>query len=259
MKGYGRVATLVGIAVVVVSVWLGPGFAPVARAAEDKPAAANRPATTGEPIKTLLLTGGPIHDGKNIGNIVQAAMEKTGLFGITRVHEDLDALLAERIAPFDLVMFYWTLGELTEAQKRGLMNHIASGKGYVTFHSGADSFRGDPDYRALVGGYFVTHPRYRTYQVSITEVDSPITRGIEEFMITDEQYIVDYDPRVTVLANALYKGRLMPVLWTKDWGKGRVYYNALGHDPKACEQEMFQKLLIRGALWAAGRKIPEGM
>jgi type 1 glutamine amidotransferase len=71
-------------------------------------------------------------------------------------------------------------------------------------------------------------------------------------MITDEQYILDYDPRVNVLANALYKGKTMPVMWTKPWGKGRVFYLALGHDPKACEQDMFKKLLIRGAQWAAG-------
>jgi type 1 glutamine amidotransferase len=205
------------------------------------------------PIKTLLLTGGPIHDGKAIGDIVQETLQKTGQFEVTRVHEDLDALLPERIAPFKLVVFYWTLGELTDAQKRGLLNHIAAGNGYVTFHSGADSFRGDPDYRALVGGYFITHPAYRTYQVSVTQVESPITREITEFMITDEQYILDYDPRVTVLANGLYQGRPVPVLWTKDWGKGRVFYSALGHDPKACQQEMFQTTLTRGALWAAGK------
>ncbi|NLX21166.1 MAG: ThuA domain-containing protein [Phycisphaerae bacterium] len=243
--------TLMGVALVGLGIWLLPAVTPAAQAAEE-PAASG-----GARIRTLLLTGGPVHDGKGIGDIVQAAMEKTGRFEITRVNEDLNALLAERIAPFDLVVFYWTMGEISEAQKRGLMNHIAGGKGYVTFHSGADSFREDPDYRAFVGGYFVTHPRYRTYQVSITENDSPITRGIDEFMITDEQYILSYNPQVTVLANSLHKGQLMPVLWTKDWGKGRVFYSALGHDPKACEQEMFQKSLIRGALWAAGREIPE--
>lgn len=212
------------------------------------------PAASG-PIKTLLVTGGPIHDGKAIGDIVEKAMNKSGLFDVTRAHEDLNAFLPERIAPFDLVVFYYTLGNISEAQKRGLMNHIAAGKGYATFHSGADSFREDPDYRAFVGGWFKTHPHYRQYQVSITENDSPITKGIEEFMITDEQYILDYDPRVTVLANALYKGKTMPVMWTKPWGKGRVFYLALGHDPKACEQDMFKKLLIRGGQWAACRPV----
>lgn len=226
----------------------------MAMAAADVRAADDTVAGQDAPIKTLLLTGGPVHDAKAVGDIVQSVLQQTGRFEVTRVHEDLDALLSDRIAPFQLIVFYWTLGEINDDQKRGLLNHIASGKGFVTFHSGADSFRGDPVYRSLVGGYFVTHPHYRTYQVSVVPSDSPITQGIDEFMITDEQYIVDYDPRVNVLANGLYQGKAVPVLWTKSWGDGRVFYSALGHDPKACEQEMFQQLLIRGALWAADRQ-----
>ena len=246
MKMYLAYTTWIRFVAVSAAVWMASAvMLPAQEAADAKPTQQGR-------IKTLLLTGGPVHDGKAIGDIIQAALEKTGRFEVTRVQDDLDALLPERIAPFKLVVFYWTLGEINDAQKRGLLNHIASGNGFATCHSGADSFRGDPEYRALVGGYFLTHPSYRTYQVSVAKTDSPITRGIDEFMITDEQYIVDYDPRVSVLANGLYQGRAVPVVWTKDWGKGRVFYNALGHDPKACEQEMFQTLFVRGALWAAG-------
>jgi len=46
-------------------------------------------------------------------------------------------------------------------------------------------------------------------------------------------------------------------MWTKPWGKGRVFYLALGHDPKACEQDMFKKLLIRGSQWAAGLPVAD--
>lgn len=207
-----------------------------------------------EPIKTLLLTGGPIHNAQAIGDIVQGMLAESGRFEVTRVHEDLDALLPERIAPYKLVIFFWTLGELTDAQRKGLLDHIAAGNGFTTFHSGADSFRNDSVYREFVGGYFVTHPAYRTYQVSITKIDSPITRGITEFMITDEQYILNVDPQVTVLANSLHEGQLMPVVWTKSHGQGRVFYSALGHDTRAVEQEMFQKLLLRGALWSVGQE-----
>lgn len=245
-----RVSTGV-VALSAILLLVSASIAPAQEVREPKP-----PAPAG-PIKTLLLVGGPIHDAKGAGDVVEALLKKSGQFDVTRADNDLDALKADRLAPYDLVVFYYTLGTITEEQKRGLMNFVAGGKGYVTFHSGADSFRGDPDYRALVGGYFVGHPKYRSYQVSVTENASPITRGIDEFMITDEQYLVDYDPRVEVLANALHKGRTMPVLWTKPWGKGRVFYNALGHDKKACEQPMFQKLLLRGALWAAGREVAD--
>ncbi len=205
-------------------------------------------------IKTLLLVGGEIHNAKGIGDVVEGFLKKTEKFDLTRVDGDLDALKADRIAPFDLIVFYWTVGAIKEEQRQGLLNHIASGKGFVTFHSGADSFRDDPMYRAFVGGFFITHPAYRSYQVQVTEIESPITKGITEFVATDEQYILDYDARVTVLANGLWKGKTMPVLWTKPWGKGRIFYSALGHDPKACENPMFQTTLLRGALWAVGQE-----
>lgn len=102
----------------------------------------------------------------------------------------------------------------------------------------------------MVGGYFVTHPRYRDYQVSIVDTEHPITEGINEFVVADEQYILDYDSRVHVLASALWEGSAVPVAWTKNWGKGRIFYLALGHDTKACRHEMFGPLLHRGARWA---------
>ena len=68
--------------------------------------------------------------------------------------------------------------------------------------------------------------------------------------MTDEQYILDYDPRNHVLASALWKGDAVPVAWTKNWGEGKVFYLALGHDASACQHEMFGVLLQRGALWA---------
>ncbi|HOB76820.1 MAG TPA: ThuA domain-containing protein [Phycisphaerae bacterium] len=228
------------------------GTAQAQATGQDAPAAGQA-----KPIKTLLLVGGEIHDWKGVGDVVEAQLKTSGKFDVTRVNNDLDALKADRLESFDLVVFYWTLGTITEEQKRGLMNFVAGGKGFATFHSGADSFRGDPDYRAFVGGYFISHPAYRQYQVSITEEKSPITAGLDEFLITDEQYLTDYDPRVKVLANALHKGKPWPVLWTKDWGKGRVFYSALGHDAKACQQEMFKRTLLRGAQWAAGWEVKE--
>ena len=112
-----------------------------------------------------------------------------------------------------MVMFF------SDAQKNGLLNWVASGKGYVGVHSAADSFRTCPEYRAMVGGHFVTHPRYRDYQVSIVDPEHTITEDMSEFMVRDEQYILDYDLRNHVLCSALYEGGAMPVAWTKSWGE----------------------------------------
>ncbi|MBI3912487.1 MAG: ThuA domain-containing protein [Armatimonadetes bacterium] len=203
-------------------------------------------------IKTLVFAGGPIHDFRGVGTAAREGLAGAGDFDIDYLEEDLDALLAPRLEPYQLLVFYYTIGSLTDAQKNGLLNWVNSGRGFVGIHSAADSFRECPEYRALVGGHFVTHPRYRDYQVSITDRAHPITDRLSEFIVRDEQYILDYDPRVQVLATALWQGQAMPVAWTNAWGKGRVFYLALGHDEPAMRQTMAQLLLVRGARWAAG-------
>lgn len=202
-------------------------------------------------IKTLVFAGGEIHDYKGVGGAAREALEAAGGFDVTYVEEDLDVLT--RLDPFELLVFHYTIGEITDAQKNGLLNWVAGGNGYAGIHSAADSFRGCPDYRAMVGGHFVTHPKYRDYHVSVVDGSHPITEGIDEFFVRDEQYILDFDPRVRVLASALWKGAAMPVAWTRQWGSGRVFYLALGHDRAACEHDMFKTLLVRGAHWAADR------
>jgi len=206
-----------------------------------------------EKIKTLVFYGGKIHDYKSCGKAIVSALSEGGEFEITEVEDDLDALIAPKLDPFDLIVFYYTVGEINDAQKNGLLNAVASGKGFVGVHSAGDSFRECPEYRAMIGGHFVKHPKYRQYQVSVCDSNHPITKDLTEFFVTDEQYILDYDPRVNVLASALWEGKAMPVAWTKPWGKGRVFYLALGHDGKACQHEMFKLLLRRGSLWAARR------
>ena len=202
-------------------------------------------------IKLLLFTGGEIHDYKGCGEAIYDALKQAGHFEVTKVENDLSALEAPKLNPYSAIVFYYTVGTITNAQKDGLLGFIASGKGFVGIHSAADSFRECPEYQAMVGGRFVTHPQYRQYQVSVTDPEHPITKGLEEFFVTDEQYILDYDPRVQVLCSALWKGQAMPVAWTKNWGGGRIFYLALGHDPQACRNGNFRLLLQRGALWVS--------
>jgi hypothetical protein len=201
-------------------------------------------------IQALVFGGGQIHDWKGIQPRVVETLKQNADIQITTAQEDLSVL--EKLDPYDVIVFHYTVGTITDAQRDGLSRWLASGKGYVGIHSAADSFRDDPDYRNLVGGWFITHPRYRDYQVSVTDPNHPITAGVpEEFVVRDEQYITDYDPRVHVLATALWKGRAMPVVWAKSHGKGRVCYIALGHDPASCEHPQFRQLLMNATVWAA--------
>jgi len=74
---------------------------------------------------------------------------------------------------------------------------------------------------------------------------------IFEYRVVDEQYLMDVDPRVDMLARTIYRGRESPVAWAKSWGQGRVFFLALGHDPEACENPFFRTMFLQGARWAA--------
>lgn len=201
-------------------------------------------------VKVLLFSGGEIHNWQGVGNASNDALSESSEFEITRVDQDL-SVFAGDLTAYDVIVFYYTVGEITDAQFNGISNFVKSGKGFVGIHSAADSFRNSPDWRAFIGGHFINHPHFRTYQVSVLDDTHPITEGIDEFMATDEQYITDYDPRNNILATGLYKGVAHPVVWTKDWGVGRVAYIALGHDEAPARHETFKLLLKRAATWAA--------
>ena len=117
-------------------------------------------------IRTLVFTGGEFHDFERCGEAIVGALSKNERFEITKVENEFSILAAQKLNPYDLIVFYYTGGKITDAQKNGLLNFIARGKGYVGVHSGGvDTFRECPEYQAMVGGYFVSHPDYREYQV----------------------------------------------------------------------------------------------
>jgi type 1 glutamine amidotransferase len=103
----------------------------------------------------------------------------------------------------------------------------------------------------MVGGHFLEHPPYRDYQVSVVQPWHPITEGMNEFFVKDEMFVTSYDSRVHVLATALWKGSAIPVAWTNQWGKGRVFYLAFGHDAAAVRQEAFQRFFEPGLRWVS--------
>jgi uncharacterized protein len=121
-----------------------------------------------------------------------------------------------------------------------------------------DAFRGDLDYEWMVGGHFAGHPHVGEYTVRITDSTHPITAGLPaQFAYRSEQYYMLMDPGVHVLAETdyVYEDRTvrMPVAWTKPWGRGRVFYCSLGHDPaEFTTYPAALELTVRGLRWAAG-------
>lgn len=166
---------------------------------------------------------------------------------------------AEALRDYDVIIPYWTMGSLTPEQTKNLTAAIHGGVALAGAHGGTgDAFRGNTDYEWMVGGHLVSHPHIGDYTVRLTSRQSPITEGLPlEFPYRSEQYYMLVDPANEVLADSLYtyEGRrcVMPVAWTKTWGQGRVFYSALGHDPKEFDEfPAALEMIIRGIRWAAG-------
>ncbi|RUY38312.1 ThuA domain-containing protein, partial [Mesorhizobium sp. M7A.F.Ca.CA.002.07.1.1] len=123
-----------------------------------------------------------------------------------------------------------------------------------------DSFRNEPDYQFMTGGQWVAHPgNIIDYTVAITRPDDPITKGISDFAYRSEQYYMHVDPSNEVLATTTFTdahfpgigGVVMPVVWKRRYGAGKVFYSSLGHTADEFAVPEMALIVERGLLWAA--------
>ena len=210
--------------------------------------------------KALVVWGGmELHTPERSANVVRELLEAEG-FAVT-VTPDYEALGAEDVAESALVVPVITDGVLASELMARLVGAIQAGTGLAGFHMGlATSFRSSVPFRYAASCYWVSHPgNIITYRVDVTRGDHPIMAGIESFEHTSEQYYLNYDPAVEVLATTTFsgefhpwrKGVVMPVVFTTMHGQGRVFYSSLGHTADELALPQVREILRRGLVWAA--------
>lgn len=168
----------------------------------------------------------------------------------------------DKMASFDLIIPVWTMSKISKEQADGLLEAVRNGTGIGGWHGGmCDAFREHTEYQWMTGGQWVAHPgNIIEYEVNIIDHDDPVTRGLKDFKIRSEQYYMHTDPGNKVLATTTFSGEhadwidgtVMPVVWKRKYGKGRVFYSSLGHvaeDFANCPEA--KEIALRGLLWAA--------
>jgi type 1 glutamine amidotransferase len=171
---------------------------------------------------------------------------------------DYSALTAENLKPYHLVVLYTTGAERHGADVQALVDFVEAGNSLVGLHNAADSFTKDPAFIALLGGKFRTHPAPLDITTEIVDRAHPITQGVNDFTLNDELYLFsDYDPaRVHLLAQTRSYGDdgPIPIAWTREPGKGRVFYLSLGHRSETFANPDFLKFFKNGTEWALFRR-----
>lgn len=180
------------------------------------------------------------------------------------------------LATVDLIVQINTMSTIEPAELAGLQDAVMHGTGMAGWHGGiADAYRNSADYLHMIGGQFAhhagKHPDQRTgdgtdnfipYTVHITELgrEHPITAGIDDFDLITEQYWVLSDEYNDVLATTTQEARpfdawnrpvTSPAMWTRQWGKGRIFVSAPGHQLDVVQDVNVRTIIERGLLWAA--------
>jgi uncharacterized protein len=215
----------------------------------------------GEVPAALFVCGGwEGHEPEKCAEIFAPVLREKGYE--VEVSSTLDTYLDEdKMTSLDLVVQVWSMGEITGEQERGLLEAVRGGVGLAGWHGGlADSFRDSPNFQFMVGGQFVAHPGgIVEYEVNIVDREDPITAGLEDFRVRTEQYYMHVDPLNEVLATTTFtgeyapwiEGAVVPVVWKKRWGAGRVFYCSLGHVAADFDVPEVRKIVERGMLWAS--------
>lgn len=213
--------------------------------------------------KALINWGGwPGHEPEQVSELFAGLLREAGFE--VRVVSGLEVYCDEAyMKSLNLIVPVWTMSTITEEQEKGLLGAIHSGVGVGGWHGPmGDSFRQNPKYQWMVGGQWVAHPgNIITYEVNIVKKADPIMAGLSDFQMVSEQYYMHVDPGNEVLATTTFSGMegdapwiagtVMPVVWKRMYGKGRVFYSSLGHVLSDFEVPEARELTIRGLLWAA--------
>lgn len=196
--------------------------------------------------------------------ILKQLGEKAG-FEVT-VTKDSVPINAANLKNFDAVVFY-TTGELpfSDAQKAALLSFVKSGKGFVGIHNATDTCYKWAEYGELIGAYFDGHPWTQEVNIKVEDTQHPSTRHLgQSFRIWDEIYqykdwsrekvhvLLSLDNTSVDLTKQGVKraDKDFAIAWTKDYGKGRVFFTGLGHDEHTWRDPRYQQHLTNGILWS---------
>ena len=168
--------------------------------------------------------------------------------------EDVADLNAEKLGKYDALVIYANTERIEPAQEKALVDYVREGGGFVPIHCASFCFLNSPAYTALVGAQFKSHTT-GTFDVKVVDPNHPITKGLGLFTTWDETYVHTKHNETGrhLLETRDEAGRDEPWTWTRDEGKGRVFYTAYGHDARTWGHPGFHDLVERGIRWAANK------
>ncbi|GAB0117883.1 ThuA domain-containing protein [Acidisoma sp. 7E03] len=211
--------------------------------------------------EALIVWGGWAgHEPEQGAHIVSEMLREAGF--TTYLENTTEAFADPAIAELSLIVPIFTMSKIEKEELDNLTRAVEGGVGLAGYHGGmGDAFREAVEYQFMVGGQWVAHPgNVIDYTVDITKPEDPVMQGLpRQFPYRSEQYYMHVDPSNEVLATTTFSGEhaawiegvVMPVVWKRRHGRGRVFYSSLGHVAQEFAVPEMREILRRGMLWAA--------
>ncbi len=186
---------------------------------------------------------------------------------------DVRALSAENLAKVDLLVilrdglmrpqtsadsdYVW----MTQQQQDAVVRFVNQGGAFLNLHNSMGLYPDSGGYLALVGGRYIGHGPLERFRVEVVDHDHPITRGIGDFSVADEQHTPPYDADKVhlLLRNRSDDGQTAAAGWCYEPGKGRLCHLANGHTREALSHPTYERLLRNAIAWCLRRDSPENV
>ncbi|WP_236977231.1 PVC-type heme-binding CxxCH protein [Membranihabitans maritimus] len=208
------------------------------------------------PIEVLFLGhASEHHDSYKCAPILVKAFTKDGI-NISYSENTLD-LNDKNLESYDALIIYANHEEIGKEQEKALLDFVKGGKGFVPIHCASFCFQNSEEYIDMVGGQFKEHET-GIFTAEIVDNEHPLMTDIDTFSTWDETYVHHkLSEDRTVLMERVEGEHREPWTWVKDYGDGKVFYTAYGHDERTWNNPGFQKLIKEGIKWVVNDHVKD--
>ncbi len=216
-------------------------------------------------VKVLIVTGG--HDFER-GSFFSMFDSFANVDYVEAQQKDDSEIFeyASNAEPYDVIVLYNMSQKISEKRQKNFIDILNKGKGLVVLHHAVGAFDDWREYEKITGGRFFHNEGVRggksykrstfkndvDMKVSISSKQHPVTRGLGDFVIHDENYKGCYfeaDNNVLLTTDEGTSDKTIG--WTREYGRSRVCFIQLGHDADAYENESYRKLVSQAIRWSA--------
>lgn len=188
------------------------------------------------------------HNSRVYMPILASALTQSGI-NITYT-ESVEDLNSKNLDLYDGLILYANHESIAPDQEEALLDFVNEGHAFIPLHAASACFKNSSEYIDMVGGQFKSHGT-GTFTAKIIDKAHPTMLTAEEFSTWDETYVHhEVAKDITVLMERVEGDHIEPWTWVKEYGKGKVFYTAYGHDERTWNNPGYHNLVKQGILWA---------